>query len=127
MPEPIQDPAPEVSVSESKAVFPARFHLLLFAVLIATFLVHEFAHYSTHISTRRWTQPHGPVWKEEYWRLMRPFMSREVFPADVLAALENHLTDAPASSCTDHELMRMLRRHDRDPGFSQFQESYAQE
>ena len=77
-------------------------------------LVHEFAHYSTHAKTRRWTRPHGPIWKEEYWRLMRPFMSREVFPADVLHALEHHLHDAPASSCTDHDLMRMLRRYVRD-------------
>lgn len=35
---------------ESKAVFPARFHLLLFAVLIATFLVHEFAHWAMGIA-----------------------------------------------------------------------------
>lgn len=77
-------------------------------------LVHEFAHFSVHMRTRRWTAPHGPVWKAEYHRLMRPFMSRAVFPADVLHALEHHLTDAPASSCTDLGLMRVLRRYDRD-------------
>jgi SprT protein len=78
-------------------------------------LVHEFAHYSTYVRTKRWAQPHGTAWKNEYHRLMRPFMSRAVFPADVLHALEHHLTDAPASSCTDHELMRVLRRYDPDP------------
>jgi len=78
-------------------------------------LVHEFAHYSTHVKTRRWTAPHGAVWKSEYHRLMRPFMSRDVFPADVLKALEGHLHDAPASSCTDVHLMRVLRKYDRDP------------
>ena len=46
---------------------------------------------------------------------MRPFMSRQVFPADVLRALESHLMDAPASSCTDQELMRVLRKYDADP------------
>lgn len=78
-------------------------------------LVHEFAHYSTYIKNRRWTSPHGRSWKQEYHRLMRPFMTRAVFPADVLQALEQHLHDAPASSCTDHDLMRVLRKYDRDP------------
>jgi hypothetical protein len=78
-------------------------------------LVHEFAHYSTYMKMRRWKDPHGPAWKMEYQRLMRPFLSRAVLPADVLRALEHHLRDASASSCTDHELMRTLRRYDRDP------------
>jgi hypothetical protein len=78
-------------------------------------LVHEFAHYTAYMRTKRWTNPHGETWKNEYWRLMRPFMSRSVFPADVLRALEHHLCDAPASSCTDHDLMRVLRKYDRDP------------
>jgi hypothetical protein len=77
-------------------------------------LVHEFAHYTTFQKFRR-HQPHGKEWKAEYKRLMRPFLSREVFPADVLQALEHHLQDAPSSSCTDHGLMRVLRRYDRDP------------
>jgi len=78
-------------------------------------LVHEFAHYSTFVNTRRWTSPHGPAWKNEYARLMRPFLSPEVFPADVLHALERHLVDAPASSCTDQNLMRVLMNHDPVP------------
>lgn len=78
-------------------------------------LVHEFAHYTTYQRTKRWSNPHGRVWKEEYHRLMRPFLSRSVFPADVLRALHNHLEDAPASSCTDKDLMRVLRQYDRDP------------
>lgn len=84
-----------------------------FAFLVT--LVHEFAHYSTYVSLRRWTQPHGPAWKSEYARLMRPFMSSAVFPLDVLQALEQHLMDAPASSCTDQGLMRVLMNYDREP------------
>lgn len=78
-------------------------------------LVHEFAHYSTYVSMRRWVAPHGPAWKSEYAKLMRPFLSPEVFPADVLSALQHHLQDAPASSCTDHNLMRVLMRYDAEP------------
>jgi SprT protein len=64
-------------------------------------LVHEFAHYSTYVNTRRWTNRMALLGRGEYAKLMRPFMSRSVFPADVLHALEHHLHDAPASSCTD--------------------------
>lgn len=78
-------------------------------------LVHEFAHYTTYTKAKRWSSPHGRLWKMEYQRLMRPFLSRAVFPADVLKALEHHLNDAPASSCTDKDLMRVLRKYDRDP------------
>jgi SprT protein len=78
-------------------------------------LVHEFAHYAAFMRSRRWVTPHGTIWKEEYQRLMRPFMSRIVFPLDVLNALVHHLKDAPSSSCTDHDLMRALRKYDRDP------------
>ncbi len=77
-------------------------------------LVHEFAHYTTFQKYRR-HEPHGAEWKAEYKRLMRPFLSREIFPADVLRVLILHLDDAPCSSCTDHGLMRVLRRYDRDP------------
>lgn len=78
-------------------------------------LIHEFAHYTTVARTRRWKDPHGRAWKEDYHRLMRPFMSRAVFPADVLQAMEHHLNDAPASSCTDQQLMRVLRKYDSEP------------
>ena len=77
-------------------------------------LIHEFAHYVTFQKYKR-HEPHGQEWKAEFKRMMRPFMTREVFPADLLHALEHHLEDAPSSSCTDHHLMRILRRYDRDP------------
>jgi SprT protein len=79
-----------------------------------TVLIHEFAHHTT-FQRYKHHQPHGKEWKAEYKRLMRPFLTREVFPADLLRALEHHLEDAPSSSCTDHDLMRALRRYDRDP------------
>lgn len=44
-----------------------------------------------------------------------PFSQSEIFPADLLRILTLHLDDAPSSSCTDHALMRVLRRYDRAP------------
>jgi len=77
-------------------------------------LVHEMAHYHTFAKHPR-HQPHGPEWKAEYRQAMRPYLSPLVFPPEVLDTLHIHLEDAPSSSCTDHRLVRALRRHDADP------------
>ncbi|HRH39676.1 MAG TPA: hypothetical protein PK760_15105, partial [Flavobacteriales bacterium] len=77
-------------------------------------LVHEFAHHSTWLQTPR-TDPHGAEWRLEYRKLMQPFLSPAVLPPDVLLALQLHLLDASASSCTDVKLMRALLRHEPDP------------
>lgn len=79
-------------------------------------LVHEFAHCEVVTMLRQWRDPHGPAWKVAYHRLMRPFLNLSVFPPDVLEALHRHLLNAPASSCTDHRLIRVLRRYDPAPG-----------
>ncbi|WKZ66270.1 MAG: sprT domain-containing protein [Flavobacteriales bacterium] len=84
-----------------------------FAFLVT--LVHEFAHHDTFLRARR-AEPHGPEWRAAYQRLMRPYLSPAVLPADVLAALHTHLRKAPASSCADPQLMRALHRHDPAPG-----------
>ena len=77
-------------------------------------LVHEFAHHATFLRERH-AQPHGHEWRMEYQRLMRPFLSPLVLPADVLLALELHMQRASASSCTDRQLMRVLLRHEAEP------------
>ncbi len=77
-------------------------------------LVHEFAHHTTFLRARG-AEPHGAEWRSEYQRLMRPYLSPAVLPEDVLLALEHHLRDAPASSCTDRTLMRALLRHEAEP------------
>lgn len=79
-------------------------------------LVHEFAHHEAFLKHRRSAAPHGAEWKGEYQRLMRPFLSPTVLPADVLVVLEHHLRRAPASSCSDPMLMRALMRYDAERG-----------
>ncbi len=78
-------------------------------------LVHEFAHYSAHVRYGHRIQAHGVEWKSEYRRLMRPYMSRNIFPGDVLEVLMEHLRDAAVSSCSDERLMRALSNYDPVP------------
>lgn len=84
-----------------------------FAFLIT--LVHEFAHFTTYYRAKWDIKPHGPEWQSEYKRLMTPFLERGIFPEDLKIALSMHLHEAPASSCCDHGLMRLLRKYDSGP------------
>ena len=79
-------------------------------------LIHEFAHHEAFLKHQRSAAPHGPEWKSEYQRLMRPFLSPVVLPNDVLLALERHMRRPPASSCADQVLARALMRYDADQG-----------
>lgn len=78
-------------------------------------LVHEFAHHAVFERHGRRALPHGAEWKGEYAGLMAPYLTPVVLPADVVAVLRGHLTDAPASSCADPALVRVLRRYDERP------------
>jgi predicted SprT family Zn-dependent metalloprotease len=76
-------------------------------------LVHEFAHFTAYQRTTWEIKPHGREWQYEYHRIMQPFLDRGIFPFDVHMALEQHLLSAPASSCNDRDLMRVLRKYDK--------------
>jgi hypothetical protein len=78
-------------------------------------LVHEFAHFTSFHRASWHIKPHGREWQYEYARLMGPFLDRGIFPADVHVALEEHLKRAPASSCSDPVLIRILRSYDQGP------------
>lgn len=75
-------------------------------------LVHEVAHLVTFNKHRDRVMPHGQEWKQEYKELMREFMSAGIFPTDVLLALQKYLVNPAASSCSDADLLRVLKRYD---------------
>lgn len=82
-----------------------------FAFLIT--FVHEVAHLETHLKYNRRHDPHGKEWKQEFRRLLHEFVAGEIFPEDISRALVKYLLNPAASSCTDHNLMRALRKHDK--------------
>lgn len=76
-------------------------------------LIHELAHLVTFIEYRNKVLPHGAEWKRVYAELLRDFLNKEIFPDEILKALSVSLHDLPASSCSDDNLMRILRKYDR--------------
>ena len=84
-----------------------------YAFLVTT--VHEFAHLLTWNEHQRKAKPHGAEWKANFKRMMRPFFEREIFPADIRQAIVRYLENPAASSCTDHQLFKALKKYDQTP------------
>jgi hypothetical protein len=87
-----------------------NYNLNKYAFLIT--LVHEVAHLVTFTKHKDNVNPHGEEWKQNYKQLMRFFLTPDFFPTDVLLALQKHLISPAASSCSDANLLRVLKRHD---------------
>jgi hypothetical protein len=75
--------------------------------------VHEVAHLRVESNTRRRIAPHGREWKQEFARLLDYFLKQDIFPSDVVGALTSYIQNPAASSCSDHDLLRALRKYDR--------------
>ena len=75
--------------------------------------VHEVAHYDIYQQHGpRRMQPHGPEWQRQFAALLQPFMTENIFPQNVVEALQKHLQHIKASSTADQNLQRVLRQYD---------------
>lgn len=81
-----------------------------FAFLITT--IHEFAHLVTFERFGRRVAPHGKEWKNTYQELLMPVISSKKLPERLEIALRKSLGNTKASSCTDHQLYRVLLTFD---------------
>lgn len=77
-------------------------------------LVHEVAHLVTFNQHKNTVMPHGKEWKQNFQILMQPFLTTDIFPLEVFAALRKYLQNPAAASCTDTQLLRVLKLHDND-------------
>lgn len=74
--------------------------------------VHEVAHLHCFEKYHRRHEPHGKEWKYEFRILLSDFVSQGIFPEDIQVALKKYLFNPAASSCSDHDLMRALKKYD---------------
>ena len=87
-----------------------NYNLNPYAFLVTT--VHEFAHLYTWNQHKQQAKPHGTEWKSNFKRMMQPFYEKDIFPPDVKQAIINYLDNPAASSCSDLNLYRSLRKYD---------------
>jgi hypothetical protein len=82
-----------------------------YSFLITT--LHEFAHLHTYNHFKNRVSPHGDEWKNAYRQLLIPIVNSEHLPEDIRKALVNSLINTKASSCTDHQLSRVLNSYNK--------------
>jgi SprT protein len=75
-------------------------------------LVHEIAHLSNYNTNKDRVKPHGEEWKMQYKLLMQQFLVPDIFPEDVILALRKYMSNPAASSCSDTNLLRVLKKYD---------------
>lgn len=83
-----------------------------YAFLITT--LHEFAHYSTYLKYGHKVQPHGVEWKANFQSHLLPILNHPKLPTDIKTALNQSFLNIKASSCSDINLSRILKKYDRD-------------
>ncbi len=76
---------------------------------------HEVAHLITFEKYKDHVAPHGKEWKEIFATLLQGFIKRRVFPNDIEEALKRYVLNPKASSCSDHQLYRVLKKYDAKP------------
>ena len=87
-----------------------NYNLNRYAFLITT--VHEFAHLKAWNQYQHKIKPHGKEWKNCFRQLMQPFLQAAIFPTDIHTALTRYMDNPAASSCTDLNLFRVLKKYD---------------
>jgi len=82
-----------------------------FAFYITT--LHEFAHLITFEKFGHKILPHGDEWQNEFGLLLNKSLQNGVFPGDIAKALYATIHSPAASSCSDHHLVRVLKKYDQ--------------
>lgn len=78
-------------------------------------LLHELAHLFTFEKYKGGVKAHGPEWKSEFSAILENFIRLNIFPDDVKLALLKSLKNPAASSCSDKQLLKVLRLYDANP------------
>jgi len=75
-------------------------------------LIHELSHAFVYVQYKKFIKPHGIEWKNMFKSKMHQFIALNIFPDDILQALEMHMLMPAASSCNDVNLSLALSKYD---------------
>jgi SprT protein len=77
---------------------------------LITFL-HELAHLLTWEQFKNTVEPHGKEWKYYYSQLLQHFMQLQIFPNDIVAALQKSILNPAATANGEAALLKVLRTY----------------
>lgn len=96
--------------SDDLAVITVNENLNPYAFLIT--YVHEVAHHKVYAIHKNKVLPHGEEWKRAFQQVMLPFQNAQIFPPEVLKALNNYMRNPKAASLSDIRLAQALQKQD---------------
>lgn len=94
-----------------KPIITVNGNLNKYAFLITT--LHELAHLNTFRQYGIRVAPHGMEWKNAFRALLEPVLLSKQLPKDIEKVLWNTFTNTKASSCSDLNLSRVLKKYDK--------------
>lgn len=77
-------------------------------------LLHELAHLLAFENFGGRIAPHGREWKNVFGKLLAQFIEHDIFPVDIKTSLLDSLHNPAASSCSDEDLLRVLKKYDAE-------------
>jgi SprT protein len=86
-------------------------NLNIYAFLVT--LLHELAHLVTFEQFDNKVAAHGREWKMIYGQFLQQFLLHKVFPPDIEKELMLSLKNPAATSCAEDDLLRVLRKYDK--------------
>ncbi|MCC6383979.1 MAG: SprT-like domain-containing protein [Bacteroidia bacterium] len=75
---------------------------------------HEVAHLAAFQKSKTLKDPHGSLWKAEFRKVISPLLNTRIFPSELLPHVINYIRNPAATSCTDINMLRALKRYDND-------------
>lgn len=101
-----------IASGEEKPIITVNGNLNQYSFLITS--LHEIAHLNTFRKYGNKVTPHGNEWKNEFRELLEPVLLSKLLPNDIEKALWKTFTNTKASSCSDLNLSRTLKKYDAD-------------
>ena len=100
----------DFKVKNQKMVISVNNNLNPYSFLIT--FTHELAHAFVFRKHKNKVSPHALSWKLTFKSMLLNFLSPEFFPDDVLKVLSKHIINPKASTFSDLELVKVLRKYD---------------
>lgn len=75
-------------------------------------LIHEIAHGVCWTKYKSMVKPHGGEWKSIYSEMLSQFIGQNIFPNDLEKIVITHIHRPKASSCSDMNLLKALKKYD---------------
>ena len=100
----------DFKVRGNKLIISVNNNLSKYAFLIT--FTHELAHAFVFKKHKNSVKPHGDSWKLTFKSMMLNFLTPDYFPEDILKVLSNHIITPKASTFSDLELVKVLRKYE---------------